>query len=135
MIQSAYYQNNISTFLTAEPDQVLGELAKGHHFALDIFQRNAWIEQIGNLKQQLRELQDGYIFLEFSIPRMGKRVDVLLLIKGLVCVVEYKVGAKTHERHAIDQVFDYALDLKNFHEGSGDKHVLPILVSTKADSQ
>jgi hypothetical protein len=66
---------------------------------------------------------------------MGKRVDVLLLIGGVIFVVEYKAGAKSHERHAIDQVTDYTLDLKNFHEGSHDKYVVPVLVSTKANRQ
>ena len=135
MIQPAYYQNKISTFLTADQDQILGELANKHHFALDIFQKNAWIEQITNTKQELHDLQDGHIFFEFSIPRMGKRVDVLLVIKGLIYVVEYKVGARIYHRDAIDQVLDYALDLKNFHQGSHDKHIVPILVSTKADNQ
>ena len=135
MIQPAYYQNKISTFLTADQDQILGELANKHYFALDIFQKNAWIEQITNTKQELHDLQDGHIFFEFSIPRMGKRVDVLLVIKGLIYVVEYKVGARIYHRDAIDQVLDYALDLKNFHQGSHDKHIVPILVSTKADNQ
>ena len=128
MIQRAYYQAKISTFLVADQDQVLGKLSHQHHFSLDISQKNAWIKQVANLKQQLRDLPDGYIFFEFSIPRMGKRVDVLLVIKGLVCVVEYKVGAKTYDKHAIDQVMDYALDLKNFHEGSHDKHIVPDLL-------
>ena len=109
MIERAYYKNSISAFLTASQDQILGELSNKHHFALDITQKNAWLEEITNLKDHLRNSYDGYIFFEFSIPRMGKRVDVLLAIAGVIFVIEYKAGAKSHDRHAIDQVMDYAL--------------------------
>jgi len=135
MIERAYYKNRISTFLTTSQDQLIGELASKHHFALDIAQKNAWVEQIGNLKEHLRDFQDGEIFFEFSVPRMGKRVDVLLLIGGVIFVIEYKIGAKRHDGNAVDQVMDYALDLKNFHEGSHNIYVVPILVSTKASRQ
>ena len=135
MPKRAYYQAEISTFLASNQDQILGELASQHQFDLDILQRNAWMEQILDLKRYLRDCRDGNIFLEFSIPRMGKRVDVLLVVKGVIFVVEYKSGAKTHDRHAIDQVTDYALDLKNFHEGSHGRYVVPILIATKSTQQ
>ncbi len=135
MIRRAYYQNNISGFLGERNGQILGELTNNHHFALDIMQKNAWLKQIGNLKEQLPDFLPGEIFFEFSIPRMGKRVDVLLLINGVIFVIEYKVGAKHHDRHAADQALDYALDLKNFHAGSHHKNIVPILVSTKASKQ
>ena len=65
---------------------------------------------------------------------MGKRIDVLLIIKSIIFVLEYKVGEKEYHSYAIDQVWDYALDLKNFHETSHDKIIIPILVSTHAKS-
>ncbi|MBL1146709.1 MAG: DUF2075 domain-containing protein [Pseudomonadota bacterium] len=134
-MERSYYQSELIKFLTDSKDQILGEMASNHHFALDIMQRNAWVEQIDNLKEQLCNFQNGKIFFEFAIPRMGKRVDVLLLIHGVVFVLEYKAGAKKHERYATDQTLDYALDLKNFHEGSHDKYIVPILLSTKAQTQ
>lgn len=130
----AYYQNEIYKFLKDDPEKILGELARHHHFDLEITQRNAWIEQIQNLKQQLPEFPSGKIFFEFSIPRMGKRADVILLIKNIVFVLEFKTGAKTYERYQTDQALDYALDLKNFHLGSHHRYIFPILVSTKAPS-
>jgi hypothetical protein len=130
----AYYQNEIYNFLKDDPEKILGELARHHHFDLEITQRNAWIEQIQNLKQQLPEFPFGKIFFEFSIPRMGKRADVILLIKNIVFVLEFKTGAKTYERYQTDQALDYALDLKNFHLGSHHKYIFPILVSTKAQA-
>jgi DUF2075 family protein len=135
MMERAYYQNRIPAFLKASPDAILGELSRKNQFPLEIPQRSAWLAQINSLKEQLRDFQDGEVFFEFSIPRMGKRVDVLLLIDGVIWVIEYKVGANTHDSYAIDQTIDYALDLKNFHEGSHDKYIVPILVSTRAKEQ
>ncbi len=135
MLTRSYYQADIVDFLGADPDKILGDLAHNHHFALDIMQKNAWIEQIQNLKTQLSDKYDGQIFFEFSIPRMGKRVDVVILLNDIVFVLEYKAGAKYHDKHAIDQALDYALDLKNFHEGSHDCYIVPILISTKAAQQ
>lgn len=132
MLKRSYYQADIAEFLKADPDKILGELAHNHHFALDVMQKNAWLEQIDGLKLQLTGMCDGEIFFEFSIPRMGKRVDVVVLINDIVFVLEYKVGAKKHDKHAMDQALDYALDLKNFHEGSHDRYIVPILISTKA---
>jgi len=77
----------------------------------------------------------GYIFFEFAIPRMGKRVDTIIVHNGIVFVIEFKVGEKVYSRHAIEQVEDYGLDLKNFHSGSHDKPVVPILAATSASSK
>lgn len=94
-------------------------------------QRNAWKRQIQILKDQLSGYQ-GVVYFEFSIPRMGKKVDNILLINDCIYVIEFKVGSNRYERHAEDQVIDYALDLKNFHEGSHSVKVIPILVATDA---
>ncbi|WP_420333401.1 DUF2075 domain-containing protein [Roseibium sp.] len=94
------------------------------------------MEQITHLKEQLAECPAGHVYFEFTIPRMGKRVDVVLLFQDFVFVIEYKTGGRltdrTHDRYAIDQVVDYALDLKNFHEASHNKRIVPILVTTGA---
>ncbi len=130
-MKRAYYQNHISNFLTDDKEKILGELVSNNHFDLDIQQKNAWFKQIENLKGQLCNF-NGQIYFEFAIPRMGKRVDVLLLIDNIVFVLEYKVGAHSYDRQAKDQALDYALDLKNFHEGSHYKYIIPILISTSA---
>jgi hypothetical protein len=131
-MKRAYYQNRISVFLKEDQEKILGELTRHHHFELDISQKNAWLQQIANLKEQLVDFPFGEIFFEFSIPRMGKRADVVLYLMDIVFVLEYKAGAKAYDRHSIDQVLDYALDLKNFHAGSHQKPIVPILICTKA---
>lgn len=130
--QRAYYTNKISGFLSDPNDQILGELVRGHVHALDELQKNAWIRQVKVLKHQLSDFGRGHLFLEFSIPRMGKRADAVILLDGLILVLEFKIGTDTYDRSGKDQAIDYALDLANFHEGSHQKHIIPILVATEA---
>ena len=127
----AWYAASIEDFLNADSDAVIGRLAKNGAFALLPTQRDAWLAQISFLHTQLNGLS-GSIFLEFTIPRMGRRIDAVLLIGSVVFVVEFKVGQATFDRAAIDQVWDYALDLKNFHEGSHSASLVPILIATGA---
>ncbi|MCU0915302.1 MAG: DUF2075 domain-containing protein, partial [Planctomycetes bacterium] len=87
--------------------------------------------EISLLQTHLTDLK-GSLFLEFNIPRMGRRVDAVLLIGPLVFVIEFKVGESQFDRAAIDQVWDYALDLKNFHEASHSAAIVPVLIATEA---
>ena len=91
--------------------------------------------QIEILKAELSRIPESHLAFEYSIPRMGKRADVVLLHQGIVFVLEFKVGEETYPKHALMQVLDYALDLKNFHEQSRDRQIVPILVSTDAPSK
>ena len=128
----SYYSNTISDFLTEDSDKILGQLLRSHEFAAENLQRNAWIKQIEILKSTLKPFKHGQIYFEFSIPRMGKRVDNILIIEGFIFVVEFKVGDNEYQKHAIEQTVDYCLDLQNFHEGSHHEKIVPILISTKA---
>lgn len=129
-VPRAWYQASIQDFLGISEEEVLGVLTTNNDFTLLPTQRDAWRVEIEFLKQQLTGLS-GAVFLEFNIPRMGRRVDVILLINSVVFVVEFKVGEITVNRSAIDQVWDYALDLKNFHEASHSMAVVPILIATE----
>lgn len=135
MTRDSYYSAPTSTFVTSSNDAILGELTRAHHHALEHQQRNAWWAQLDFLKAELRDHQNGYLFLEFSIPRMGKRADAVLLLDGVVYVIEFKVHAKAFDGYAIDQVHDYALDLKNFHLGSHGLPIVPVLCATEAPEQ
>lgn len=132
LMSRSYYSNSISDFLTEDVNKILGQLIRHHNFAVESLQRNAWIKQIEILKNELKPFNYGQIYFEFSIPRMGKRVDNILIIKDLIFVIEFKVGETEYQKHAIEQTVDYCLDLQNFHEGSHHKKLVPILVSTKA---
>jgi len=134
MLNVAYYQAPIAEFNATSPEQILGELARQNKFSLEGTQRDAWVAQIHLLQNELSGLKVGTLFFEFSIPRMGKRADVVILLEGTVFVVEFKVGSKTFDSASIRQVHDYALDLKNFHRGSHNLPVIPILIATQAQS-
>ncbi|HAU0496805.1 TPA: DUF2075 domain-containing protein [Legionella pneumophila] len=128
----AYYASHIEQFINDSPSYILGELSAFHSFSLDELQRNAWIKQIEICKTIAPALLSAYIAFEFSIPRMGKRVDVILLHQGIIFVLEFKVGDKHYINSALTQALDYALDLKNFHEQSHSRYIVPILVATEA---
>ena len=100
-------------------------------FAVEQPQRDAWLAQIRNLRSFLPGHR-GAVYFEYAIPRMGKRADVVLVIGPAIFVLEYKVGEAEFAPHNIDQVVDYALDLKNFHESSHGRFVVPVLVATQA---
>lgn len=131
----SYYSNSIENFVEDNETKILGELTRNHFHALENLQRNAWIDQIKILKDIFRNNPEGHIFFEFAIPRMGKRVDNIIIIGDLIFVIEFKVGYTNYEKYAIDQVLDYSLDLKNFHQGSHNEKLIPILVSTNAEEK
>jgi hypothetical protein len=127
----AWYGSTISEFLNGSADSIVGTLARNADFAILPEQRDAWVTQIDFLRAQIKDLA-GSIFLEFNIPRMGRRIDTVLLIGGIIFVIEFKVGEKSFDRAALDQVWDYALDLKNFHQASHAAPIVPILIATGA---
>src|SRR5436309_4730304 len=126
-----WYGASIADFLDASSETVLGQLEFNSDFALIPTQRDAWLAQIEFLRSQLKGFS-GSVFFEFNIPRMGRRIDVVLVIGAVVFAIEFKVGEKVFDRSAIDQVWDYGLDLKNFHEASHNASIVPILVATEA---
>jgi hypothetical protein len=130
-MQREYYSDSIAKFRETSPNEILGILAKNNEFPLEQTQRDAWLEEINILKKALLHF-DGAVYFEYSIPRMGKRIDVVLLIGPAIFVLEFKIGEKEFLPYAIDQVWDYALDLKNFHESSHAHLIAPILIATKA---
>ena len=129
----SYYSADLAGLAAAEPGRIVADMARELPFDLGDEQRDAWEQEIAILKRELRGLAAaGRIFLEFSIPRMGKRADAVLVCGGVVFVIEFKVGERTHDRADMDQCVDYALDLKNFHEGSHAVPIVPVLVATGA---
>ena len=128
----AYYSNSISSFLVEDSDSVLGKLSRNHsNRSLEELQMNAWVKQIKILKGELKGII-GSIYFEFAIPRMGKRVDNIIIVDDCVFVVEFKVGDDSYGKHAETQVIDYCLDLRNFHEGSHHIKLIPVLIATNA---
>lgn len=126
-----FYSDTIVNFLKTTPNEIIGELVKSNDFALEQTQRDAWLEEISILQKTLQTYK-GSIYFEYSIPRMGKRIDVVIITGSTIFVLEFKVGENEFPSYAIDQVWDYALDLKNFHETSHEHFIAPVLIATKA---
>lgn len=127
----SYYASTIERFINLDGDMILASMVKNHPFDLNDLTRDSWLEEIDILKKQLAGI-GGYIMLEYMIPRMGKRVDAVVISEGLIFLLEFKVGAEQYTSSALDQVMDYALDLKNFHADSYDKVIVPVVVCTEA---
>jgi hypothetical protein len=129
----AYYSAPIDVFLAEDAEKILGALTRCSEFAVDLTHRFAWEEQIKILKAVLRPYDGaGSVFFEYAVPRLGRRIDVVAIIQALLFVLEFKVGEKHFSEHARDQVWDYALDLKNFHETSHHQVLVPVLIATRA---
>lgn len=126
------YSSNFAEFLCANDNSIFGALCDNYHGDALTTTREAWRGEISIMKAVLSELatKDGQIVFEYDIPRLGKRIDVVLLLNGIVFCLEFKVGESRILEADVDQVLDYALDLKNFHKFSQDKLVVPILIAT-----
>lgn len=131
-MNKSYFECSIVDFIYKSNQEILGQLVSSEKiFNITPKSTFAWEGEINILKKSLIDCH-GYIHFEFIIPRMGKRVDVLLIVENIIFVVEFKVGSESYDNSAVTQVIDYTLDLKNFHEGSHNKTICPILISTDA---
>ncbi len=128
---SAYYCATVAEFVAARPNEILGSLSIHSHGSIEQAQRSAWSAEIELLKPALADLP-GTILLEFDVPRIGSRIDAVLISGPVIFPIEFKVGETEHHRQDIYQAWDYALDLKNFHSGSHAAPIVPILVATEA---
>ena len=133
-MQRSYYSARIREFLDEKPETLLGKLMVSDEFSTTDLQKNAWRKEIDILQDQLRSIENGDIAFEYTIPRMGHRIDVVCIIRGLIFLLEFKVGDSEYRKSTADQVMDYALDLKYFHELSADRYIIPISIPTEAPS-
>lgn len=133
-MHNSYYKKSISEFLNDSTNSILGTLTTNSEFDVTKTQREAWIGQIELLQGALAD-KVGSVYFEYIIPRMGKRIDVLVVSGSVIYVLEFKVGELEYTTSAVDQVWDYALDLKNFHSTSHNAVIAPVLVATQAEDQ
>ena len=130
---NAYYAVEVAGLVRASPDEVIGALLTNSSFSVDAAQRDVWLSEITVLQSALIGIA-GTVFLEFVVPRIGSRLDAVLISGPAIFAIEFKVGESEYRRTDVNQVWDYALDLKNFHKGSRDAPIFPILVATEASS-
>lgn len=131
---SAFYSASVTEFLECTPNEILGQLSTSHDFpTLELTQIAAWQEEVGILQQSLVGVT-GSLFIEFDVPRLGSRIDAVLVAGAAVIPIEFKCGESRFTTDAKNQVWDYALDLKNFHQASHEAAIFPIVVATGASS-
>ena len=128
-----FYNSSISEFYKKSNEEILGYIVSSFHGTSQTTTNDSWEEEIRILKDVLRKWkeEDAYILFEYSIPRLGKRIDVVLLLRGIIFCLEFKVGKSDALQTDLEQVLDYALDLKNFHLYSADSPIAPILIPTR----
>ncbi len=131
-MERAYYSSKINKFIVEEFDSIFGKITRNDKYPSEKPQKDAWKEQIDILKKELVHFTTGHILFEYTIPRIGRRVDCIILYNGIIFLLEFKVGENKYPKNAIRQVVDYALDLSCFHEGSYNKFLVPMLISTEA---
>lgn len=126
------YNSSFKNFMNTDDNSIFGILCERYHGEALTTTREAWKSEISIMKNVISSLttDDGEIIFEYDIPRLGKRVDVVLLLDGIVFCLEFKVGESKILEADVDQVLDYALDLKNFHKFSEDRIIAPILIAT-----
>ncbi len=131
------YDSSFALFLYKDINSIFGTLCDNYHGDALTTTREAWKSEIDIMRNVVSKLNDpnGQVIFEYDIPRLGKRIDLVLLYRGIVFCIEFKVGESRVLEGDIDQVLDYALDLKNFHKFSQDKVIVPILVATKVPNQ
>lgn len=134
MVKRSYYSNDIQSFLNQDNYSIFGEITTNDQFSAEDLQKNTWNRKIEILKRELSQFLDGYIIFEYTIPRIGNRIDNIVIYKGIIFLLEFKVGEKKYPSYAIEQVTDYAFDLSCFHKESHNRLLVPILISTKAHS-
>lgn len=127
------FNSDFKSFIDADQYYVLGRIHDAFHGQALTTTEEAWLGEIQLLQKALGPWKDeeAEIIFEYNIPRLGKRIDVVLLLRGIIFCLEFKVGQKDALQSDVEQVMDYALDLKNFHRFSHDRIIVPILIPTK----
>ena len=137
----SWYSANINEFASTSTDEIIGHLSQScvnDGFTAERAQIDAWKDEIAILRVAVKKINNATLYLEFNIPRMGKRIDAIILIhsdKPHILVLEFKVGQDKFITSDIDQVIDYSLELRNFHQGSHNATIFSVLVATKYDEE
>lgn len=131
----AYYSSSISEFMIKDDNTIFGEITSNDQFSAQDLQKNTWKDEIRILKRELAAFPNGHLLFEYTIPRIGNRIDNVVLYNGIIFLLEFKVGESEYASYAVDQVTDYALDLNCFHKESYNKLLVPILVCTNANEK
>lgn len=127
----AYFEARINDFLAMSDDEVLGQMTQRTQYPLTLEAISAWAAQLAIVRSSVDGIA-GWIYLEYDVPRLGSRIDCVIVAGSAIIPIEFKVGARHHVREDYNQAWDYALDLKNFQQASHQAPIFPILLCTEA---
>ena len=121
-LNAAFYADSVAAFLRASDDEVYAPLASPHGYTLAPEQLSAWRLQLPVLRAALADFaaraaaeaadpaaHAPWLHLEFDIPRLGRRVDAVLVTSTAVIPIEFKVGAKKFQQADYEQAWDLSL--------------------------
>ncbi|MCQ2259456.1 MAG: DUF2075 domain-containing protein [Bacteroidaceae bacterium] len=126
MTSNNYISLDIQEFLNLDKERFTGLLNDPSR------QTQAWENQRVHLQSVLKNIE-GRIIFEYGIPGLQRVIDVILLVKGLIFVLEYKNWETEYKGTDKRQALGYALRLKFFHNKSNERPIIPILVATDAE--
>ncbi len=134
----SFFASSVREFMRVDTDAIIGRLSQKHvafHPSAEADQVLAWqreIEILRNTFNGMRPRADEWsIMLEVPLLRLGKRMDAVVLMPGIVAVIEFKIGETTFNSAHCVQTERYALSLCDFHEASQSRLVVPILCAEK----
>ena len=156
---SAWYESDTPNFLLDTTDIVVGKLsqiAAQEGWETPPAQEAEWNASVNILKEtlcnkqneRLIALQDALsdprtaeytdVILEYDFRRRGLRMDCILLAPGLVVILEFKRNKPTAADR--DQVMNYAINLREFHEvtqkaiNDDGMMLAPVVVTTASNT-
>ena len=106
-MRRAYYSSSIAGFINQNPEHILGKITRENTFELNIQQRNAWIEQTQLLKDVLCKYE-GKLYFEFSIPRMGRRIDAVVIIDSVIFIIDDNLEANRFVQNRNSKNYSYS---------------------------
>ncbi len=138
---ASFYSSSVREFLRQSDGETIATLEIGYaqrgftrHFT---DQTLTWERDLRHLRSVLEECvrtspsaADWGLLMEFSIPLKEARIDVVLLVRSWIILLEAKSGEV--DSAAKKQAEQYGLLLHYFHKASDQRHILPVAVSTQA---
>lgn len=139
---AAFYHDTLQQHQTTPTDQIVGTISlaySNHHLDQKQQQTKTWADTVEIVKQffsvtatKISDFENWGLLYEYKIPRRAKRIDVVLLSKNLIFVLEVKNHQDSFNSADTAQLEDYCLDLRDFHFESKDRIIIPILLCTNA---
>jgi len=138
---ASFYRATVEEFLGQSDEHILSRLgiayANRGYTSQYSDQTLTWERDIRALRRSLEQClakshsaKSWGLLLEFSIPRKEVRIDIVLLVRDVIVVVEAKTGHAASQ--AKRQIEEYAMLLHYFHKASLDRRIVPIIVSPEA---